>query len=118
MASFTSYNTTQPYQNTQFFLQPQGNVYTINSSFEVANVPVSSGISVALCPSEELMYLKSMQNGAPALFVYKFSPYEPQPQNSVPKEFNLLVEKLERVEKELNELKKKSTGGGKLDELI
>ena len=37
-------------QNVQpLFPQPQGNVYNINSTLEVANVPVGAGISVALC---------------------------------------------------------------------
>ena len=35
-------------QNVQpLFPQPQGNVYNINSTLEVANVPVGAGISVA-----------------------------------------------------------------------
>ena len=50
------------YQGTQFFPQPQGNVYIINNSMEIANIPVGGGISVAICPNESLMYIKSMQD--------------------------------------------------------
>lgn len=32
------------YQGTQFFPQPQGNVYIINNSMEIANIPVGGGI--------------------------------------------------------------------------
>ena len=50
-------------QNVQpLFPQPQGNVYNINSTLEVANVPVGAGISVALCLNEGVMYIKTMQN--------------------------------------------------------
>ena len=65
--------TTQP---QQFFPQPQGNAYLINNSLEVANVPMSGGVSVALCMPESLMYLKTMQNGSPMFMAYKIVPYE------------------------------------------
>lgn len=65
-----------PFQSQQFFPQPQGNVYTINNSLEVANVPMSAGLSVALCLSEGLLYLKSMQNGNPMFMAYKIIPYD------------------------------------------
>lgn len=51
MAGYNPYQTNS-YQATQFFPQPQGNVYIINNSMEIANIPVGGGISVALCPSE------------------------------------------------------------------
>ena len=69
MAGYNPYQTNS-YQATQFFPQPQGNVYIINNSMEIANIPVGGGISVALCPSEAIMFLKSMQNGAPTLLAY------------------------------------------------
>jgi hypothetical protein len=48
-------------QNIQpLFPQPQGNVYNINSTLEVANVPVGAGVSVALCLPENVMYIKTM----------------------------------------------------------
>lgn len=70
------YGHTTPYQATSYFPQPQGNVYMINNSLEVANVPMGSGVSIALCPSENLMYLKTLQNGAPTLMAYTINAYE------------------------------------------
>lgn len=64
-------------QNVQpLFPQPQGNVYNINSTLEVANVPVGAGISVALCLQEGFMYIKTMQNGNPMFWAYKISPFD------------------------------------------
>lgn len=65
-----------PQQNVQpLFPQPQGNVYNINSTVEVANVPVGAGISVALCMPESIMYIKTMQNGNPLFYPYKIVPF-------------------------------------------
>lgn len=68
----------QPYagQNVQpLFPQPQGNVYNINSTLEVANVPCGAGMSVALCLPENVMYIKTMQNGNPLFYPYKVIPF-------------------------------------------
>lgn len=67
----------QTQQNIQpLFPQPQGNVYNINSTLEVANVPVGAGVSVALCLNEGFMYIKTMQNGNPLFWAYKIEPYD------------------------------------------
>ena len=58
------------------FMQPQGNVYMIENSLELANVPMGAGVSIALCPSESLMYLKMYQNGTPQIAAYTIIPYE------------------------------------------
>lgn len=57
------------------FPQPQGNVYSINSTLEVANVPVGVGMSIALCLPENVMYIKTMQNGNPLFYPYKIVPF-------------------------------------------
>lgn len=58
----------------QFLPQPQGNVYLINSSNEITLVPVGTvGVSVAICMTEGVMYLKTMQNGNPMLLRYKLN---------------------------------------------
>lgn len=66
----------QPQQTIQpLFPQPQGNVYNINSTLEVANVPVGAGMSIALCLPENCMYIKTMQNGNPLFYPYKIIPF-------------------------------------------
>lgn len=68
-------------QNIQpLFPQPQGNVYNINSTLEVANVPVGAGVSVALCLPENVMYIKTMQNGNPLFYPYKITPFSNEQQ--------------------------------------
>ena len=70
-------------QNVQpLFPQPTGNVYNINSSLEMANVPVGAGISVALCMPENVMFIKAMQNGNPLLYPYKITPFTSEQQQS------------------------------------
>lgn len=84
------FNTTNssPLQNNQFsgtysptqmqplFPQPTGSVYNINNTLEVANVPAGIGMSVALCLPENIMYIKTMQNGTPMFWAYKITPYD------------------------------------------
>lgn len=89
------------------FPQPNGNVYLINNSLEVANIPTGAGITLALCSSENLLYLKSMQNGQPSFLAYKLEPYNesPRPQ-SVPS----LEQRVAALEAQLQKI------GGKLNE--
>lgn len=110
---------TQSYQPQPLFPQPQGNVYTINNSLEVANVPMSGGLSVALCLSEGLLYLKSMQNGNPMFMAYKITPYDNNTNNSnsnsnnqqdvlnaLVSEFQKQRDKISELENEINAIKK------------
>lgn len=117
------------FQSQQFFPQPQGNVYTINNSLEVANVPMSAGLSVALCLSEGLLYLKSMQNGNPMFMAYKIMPYDNTKENQQNNQsnqndvLNALVENFQKCQERLNILEKevktlKKNDGGKINELI
>lgn len=101
MAGYNPY-ATNSYQGTQMFPQPQGNVYTLNNSMEIANIPVSGGISVGICPSENLMYIKAMVNGAPSLMVYTITPCETK-QNLQNDEVS---SRLERLEGQIEEIKK------------
>ena len=66
-------------QIQQMFPQPQGSVYSINSPIDIGNVPIgSTGLSLALCLNEGLMYIKSFQNGSPVIVTYKIIPHNPE----------------------------------------
>lgn len=68
------YNQFQQIQ--QMFPQPQGSVYSINSPLDIGNVPIgSTGLSVALCLNEGLMYIKSFQNSSPVIMTYHITPH-------------------------------------------
>ena len=113
MNGYVPYNQTQSYQATQYFPQPQGNVYLVNNSLEVANVPMGSGLSMAICPSEGTMYLKTLQGGAPSLIVYSITPYEaPAEQKQEPD----LSAQIAELRAEIEALKKSK--GGSFNELI
>lgn len=81
MSNYMSYTQNQnqayqPYQATQYFPQPQGSIYMIANSGDVANVPVGAGLSAAICLREGVMYLKTIQNGSPMLLGYRLSSLE------------------------------------------
>ena len=96
------------------FFTPQGNVYIIDSALEVANVPMGTGMSVAICPTENLMYLKMYQNGAPTISAYTLAPYE-QPTNNanIEKVLQNITQRLEKIEKSISSKKE-----DKLSELL
>ena len=96
------------------FLTPPGNVYIVDSALEVANVPMGTGMSVAICPTENLMYLKMYQNGAPTISAYTLAPYE-QPTNNanIEKVLQNITQRLEKIEKSISSKKE-----DKLSELL
>ena len=100
-----------PQQNVQpLFPQPQGNVYNINSTLEMANVPVGAGISVALCMPENIMYIKAMQNGNPLLYPYKIIPYTQAaaaPSQESNKEEQNLLDQLKECNSKIHALEEK-----------
>ncbi len=114
------------FQSQQFFPQPQGNIYLINNSLEMANVPTGVGVSVALCLSEGVMYLKTMQNGQPMFVGYKINPFDSKEthedtstqksESTQDSRLNEYIDRLEKLEKEISELKQKT--GYNLNELI
>lgn len=118
----TQQNFSQPQQQAQpfpnvpaqqvqpLFPQPQGNVYNINSTLEVANVPVGAGVSVALCMPENVMFIKTMQNGQPLFYPYKIMPFsnENETPNATEPDIAATIKDLsERLEAIENSLKKK-----------
>lgn len=108
------FNSPPPQQNViqsqQFFPQPQGNIYLINNSLEMANVPTGVGLSAAICLSEGVMYLKTIQNGAPMFVGYKIAPFDnnmtPNPTKESDSFKQEYIERLEALEKEISALKK------------
>ena len=107
-------------QIQQMFPQPQGSVYTINSPLDIGNVPIgSTGLSVAICIPDNLMYIKSFQNGQPAIMVYRISPFQKESKEtevSAPAPFaaNDVNTRLLALEEKINKL----VDGGKFDGLI
>ena len=95
------------------FPQPNGNIYVISNSLEVANVPAGAGITAAICQAENLLYLKTVQNGVPTFLAYKLSPYTDSPKMT-PVE-NETEQRLAAIEKQLAALLTK-IGGKRNDE--
>lgn len=91
------YNSQQP-----MFPQPNGNIYVISNSLEVANVPAGAGITAALCQSESLLYLKTVQNGVPTFLAYKLTPYTESPRMQ-PQENDIEI-RLAALEKQISTL--------------
>ena len=115
MNGYVPYGNSPSYQTQQYFPQPQGNVFLLNNSLEVANVPMGAGLSIAICPSEGTMYLKTLQGGTPSLMVYSITPYgaQEQPISSTVDYGTEIAE----LKKQIESLSKKVKGGN-FDELI
>ena len=106
------YNQIQQIQN--MFPQPQGSVYAVNSPLDIGNVPTgSTGLSVAICLAENLMYIKSFQNGQPVIMAYRVSPF--QKEDSKPESAPSTENRLAALEEKLNQL---INNGGKFDGLL
>ena len=97
------------------FPQPNGNIYVISNSLEVANVPAGAGITAALCQSESLLYLKTVQNGVPTFLAYKLSPYTESPKMQ-PQENDIEI-RLAALEKQISTLLI-ALGGKRNDESV
>lgn len=128
MSNYVPFNqnqTYQPYQATQYFPQPQGSIYMIGNSGDIANVPVGAGLSAAICLREGTMYLKTIQNGSPMLLAYKLVPLEngesqqaqsqPQEQSAQDKKIIAILEdydkRLKALEGQLKPKAQTNTGG-------
>ena len=129
MSNYPLYGQNQysPYQQVQqiqqMFPQPQGSVYAINTPIEVGNVPIgSTGLSVAICFNEQLMYIKSFQNGNPVIMAYRVLPYTKE---ETPTQTNTsstagpsgidLGERLDRLERTIKSI---AENRGKFDGLL
>lgn len=105
-------------QIQQMFPQPQGSVYSIGAPLEIGNVPIgSTGLSVALCLNENLMYIKSFQGGNPVIMAYKITPYATD-DTKIPPAANE-AETKPTLEERLGRLEQLITSkGGKFDGLL
>ena len=105
-------------QIQQMFPQPQGSVYSIGAPLEIGNVPIgSTGLSVALCLNENLMYIKSFQGGNPVIMAYKIIPYATDDTKISPAANE--VENKPTLEERLGRLEQLITSkGGKFDGLL
>ena len=114
----------QPYPGQIVFPQPVGNVYNLNSASDIGNVPFGGNVSVGLCLSENIIYIKSLQNGTPMILSYKLSPLENLNTNqTVQNSDNRLEEliatlnennkKIDLLEKQVSKIKEKI--GGKVE---
>lgn len=108
----------QPIQ--QMFPQPQGSVYSISSPLDIGNVPIgSTGLSVALCMPEQILYIKSFQNGNPIIMAYRISPFQKQQDQKEILEMKSddVGERLSKLEQMIQQLTNNSSGG-KFNELL
>lgn len=102
-----------PYFNTQsapMFPQPNGNVYLIQNSLEVANIPTSGGLATVICMPENLMYIKTIQNGQPTLLAYTISPYETPRTTAAPAIQSNLESRVAALEQQLSMFKQQQGG--------
>lgn len=97
----------QPYPGQIVFPQPVGNVYNLNTANDIGNIPFGSNVSVGLCLSENIIYIKSLQNGIPMLLGYKLNPIENLNSNSQTMTNSNSDNRLEELIATLNENNKK-----------
>ena len=97
----------QPYPGQIVFPQPVGNVYNLNTANDIGNIPFGSNVSVGLCLSENIIYIKSLQNGIPMLLGYKLNPIENLNSNSQTTPNSNSDNRLEELIATLNENNKK-----------
>lgn len=105
-------------QNTILFPQPIGNVYNLNTAADIANIPTGAGISLGLCLAENILYIKALQNGAPALLAYKLGPVESNDITEDNDKIKQILQSFENrftsIEKQLSSIKEK-VGGSKIE---
>lgn len=94
---------TAPFNQQFMFPQPVGSVYNLNTATDIGNIPTGTNVSVGLCLNENILYVKTLQNGVPSLLGYRLSPIEGQgvSQAEAPKNENYsqILERLNRIEK-------------------
>lgn len=105
-------------QNPILFPQPVGSVYNLNTAADIANIPTGAGVSLGLCLAENILYIKALQNGAPALLAYKLGPVESNDITEDNDKIKQILQSFENrftsIEKQLSSIKEK-VGGSKIE---
>lgn len=107
-------------QNTILFPQPIGNVYNLNTATDIANIPTGAGVSLGLCLAENILYIKALQNGAPALLAYRLGPIESndiaedKDNDKIKQILQSFENRFTSIEKQLSSIKEK-VGGSKIE---
>lgn len=105
------------YQNQllqQYFLQPQGLMYLINSYNDLNSIPTNTVNTAAFCFPENKCYIRTIQGGTSTITTYNLSKQE----NEEKKEEAGLTDLIKGIEERLAKLEKTPTKGGRLDELL
>ena len=105
----------------QFFAQPSGQLFSINNSNELQNIPVQEGtISAIINPNENMLYLKTLQNGKHLVLDYQLKGVEDvqkdkeqqpiaigSPANESPKEVANLKQQVADLNSIINKMSKR-----------
>ena len=108
-------------QNSILFPQPIGSVYNLNSAADIANVPTGAGVSLGLCLNENILYIKALQNGSPALLAYRLGPIENNDISDENKDNEKIKQILQTFETRFSNLEKQivnikeKVGGNKIE---
>lgn len=113
-----------PFQPATLFPQPIGSVYNLNSATDICNVPIGSNISIGLCLNENIIHIKSLQNGTPVTLSYRLTSIDntgtpvlqPSPEAQIDSSrieqlINSFEERMSRFEEQLKKIQK----GGKVE---
>jgi hypothetical protein len=116
---------TTPFNQQFVFPQPIGSVYNLNTAADIGNIPTGANITVGLCLNENILQVKTLQNGVPSLLSYRLSPIEgqgtsqPEAQKNNTDNYAQIIERLERIENLLftkpSDIKSMEPNGGRLD---
>lgn len=96
--SMNPYNTSNYFGTITPQYQPSGMFYQIQNSSDVNNIPIGMGMVAAVNLQENLLYLKSINNG---IATYKIIPCSESIKNN---DTNLLEQRLSTMEQQLNKL--------------
>lgn len=129
--NYSNYSMNQPQMAQQmyptmvnvpsFFPQPVGNVYNLQTASEISNIPAGNGLSIGLCLPEGVMYIKSLQNGSPALIEYRLTAADsgraPENEGAAAEEMKKIYstlknydDKFSKIESQIKHLKTKIGG--------